>query len=139
MKQFLLRGVMLTGGTVISMVNLLPLPWSLRLLWLRFLSFLTVKGTLLFPSTLQFAIAQDEAYEMGKRRGESLESFVQLEKVLESVSSQNIPIDRVRGVFEQAEDVTIPPEQLAAFIARAIFDQATAEGLLEASLQGVRF
>jgi hypothetical protein len=130
---------MLTGGTVISMVNLLPLPWSLRLLWLRFLSFLTVKGTLLFPSTLQFAMAQNEAYGMGKQHGESLESFVQLEKILESVSLQKISIDRVRGVFEQAEDERIPSEQLGAFIARAIFDQATAERLLKTSLQEMRF
>ena len=130
---------MLTGGTVISMVNLLPLPWSLRLLWLRFLSFLTVKGTLLFPSTLQFAMAQNEAYGMGKQHGESLESFVQLEKILESVSLQRISIDRLRGVFEQAEDERISQEQLGAFIAQAIFDQATAERLLKTSLQEVRF
>lgn len=139
MKQVLLKSVMLIGGTVISIVNLLPLPWSLRLLWLRFLSFLTLKGTLLFPSTLQFAIAQNEAYGMGKQHGESLESFVQLEKILESASLQEISIGRVREVFEQAEDRKIPAEQLGAFIARAIFDQAMAERLLKASLQETRF
>lgn len=139
MKQVLLKSVMLIGGTVISIVNLLPLPWSLRLLWLRFLSFLTLKGTLLFPSTLQFAIAQNKAYGMGKQHGESLESFVQLEKILESVSLQEISIDRVREVFEQAEERKIPAEQFGAFIARAIFDQAMAERLLKASLQETRF
>jgi hypothetical protein len=139
MKQFLLRGVMLIGGTAISMVNLLPLPWSLRLVWLRFLFFLTVKGTLLFPSTLRFVVAQNEAYRMGKQHGESLESFVQLEKILEHTSLQKIPLDRVRGALKQAEDGRIPPEQFGAFIARAIFDQPTADRLLEASLQDMRY
>jgi len=130
---------MLIGGPVVSLVNLLPLPWSLRLLWLKFLFFLTVKGTLLFPSTLQFAIAQNEAYGMGKQHGESLESFVQLERILERVSSEGIPIERVREAVERAKGEGIPLHQLGAFIARAVFDHATAENLLKASLQGMRY
>jgi len=126
---------MLIGGTGISMVNLLPLPWSLRLLWLRLLFFITVKGTLLFPSTLQFVTAQNEAYRMGKQQGESNQSFMRLEGVLQSVSLREIPVERVRDAFEQAEQRGVAPEQLARFMAQAIFDQETAEGVLSGSLQ----
>jgi hypothetical protein len=130
---------MLIGGTVLSMVNLLPFPWPLRLLWLRFLYFLTVKGTNIFPSILGFVEKQNTTYKMGKQEGEGYESMVQLEKVLEYIDAESIPIHRVKAALEQAEAETIPPEQLGDFMARAILDPLTAEQMLKASLQATRY
>ena len=130
---------MFFGGTVLSMVNLLPLPWPLRLLWLRLLYFLTVKGTLIFPSILGFAEEQNVAYRMGKQEGEEYESMVQLEKVLEYMDSKGIPIHRVKEALERAQAETTPPDQLGVFIARAILDPLTTERVLKTSLQSTRY
>jgi hypothetical protein len=130
---------MLLGGTVLSMVNLLPFPWPLRLLWLRLLYFLTVKGTNFFPSILTFVEEQNTAYKMGKQEGEGYASMVQLEKVLEYMDSEGVPIRRVKEALERAEAETISPEQLGVFIARAILDPLTAEQVLKASLRSTRY
>jgi hypothetical protein len=130
---------MLLGGTVLSVVNLLPFPWPLRLLWLRFLYFLTVKGTLVFPSILSFVEEQNVAHKMGKQEGENYESMVQLEKVLEYMDSEGIPIHRVKEAIEQAEAEAIPPEQFGTFIARTILEPLTAEQVLKASLRSTRY
>jgi hypothetical protein len=130
---------MLLGGTVLSMVNLLPFPWPLRLLWLRLLYFLTVKGTNIFPSILTFVEEQNTAYKMGKQEGEGYVSMVQLEKVLEYMDSESVPIRRVKEALERAEAETISPEQLGVFIARAILDPLTAEQVLKASLRSTRY
>ena len=74
-----MKKIMFLGGAVLAVINLLPFPWRLRLLWLRFLYWLTVKGTLVFPSALRFAQRQNAAYRMGKQAGEGYESLVQLE------------------------------------------------------------
>jgi len=97
------RAIMCVGGTMLSAVNLLPMPWPLRLVWLRFVYFLTVKGTLLFPSILGFVEGQNVAYRMGKQEGERYESMVQLEKVLESAESSHVSIDRISESLAQAE------------------------------------
>lgn len=133
------RGIMLLGGTVLSMVNLFPFPWSLRLLWLRLLYFLTVKGTLVFPSILRFTQEQNVVYKMGKQKGEEYESIVQLEKVLEYMDSNGIPIHAVKEAIERSEAEAIPPEQLGTFIARSILDRLTAEQVLRASLRSTRY
>lgn len=134
-----MRRIMLLGGTVLSMVNLLPFPWPLRLLWLRLLYFLTVKGTNFFPSILTFVEEQNTAYKMGKQEGEGYVSMVQLEKVLEYMDSESVPIRRVKEALERAEAETISPEQLGVFIARAILDPLTAEQVLKASLRSTRY
>ena len=126
-------------GAVSLLVNLLPLPWRLRLLWLRFVYFLTVKITLLLPSTLDFAQAQNATYKMGKQKGEDYESMVQLEEVLEYIELAGIPIQQLTEALERAEAKSTPPEQLGAFIARAILDPLTAEWLLKASLRSTRY
>jgi hypothetical protein len=134
-----MKEIMLLGGTVLSMINLLPLPWPLRLLWLRFLYFLTVKGIFLFPSILSFTEEQNTIYKMGKQEGEEYESMVQLEKVLEYVDSKRISINCVQEAIDRAEAETIPPEQLGAFIARTTLDLPTAEQVLKASLRSTRY
>ena len=65
--------------------------------------------------------------------------MVQLEKVLEYIDSEGIPVHRVKAALERAEAETIPPEQLGDFMARAILDPLTAEQMLKASLQSTRY
>jgi hypothetical protein len=134
-----MRGLMLLGGTLLSMVNLLPFPWPLRLLWLRLLYFLTVQGTLIFPSLLSFVEEQNVVYKMGKQEGEQYESMVQLERVLEYIDAEGIPIPRVREALERAEAQETPPEQLGTFIARAILDPMASERVLQASVRSPRY
>ena len=134
-----MRGLMRLGGTLLSMVNLLPLPWPLRILWLRLLYFLTVQGTLVFPSLLSFVEEQNVVYKMGKQEGEQYESMVQLERVLEYIDAEGIPIPRVREALERAEAQETPPEQLGIFIAQAILDPLTSERVLQSSLRSPRY
>ena len=134
-----MRGLMRLGGTLLSMVNLLPLPWPLRILWLRLLYFLTVQGTLIFPSLLSFVEEQNVVYKMGKQEGEQYESMVQLERVLEYIDAEGIPIPRVREALERAEAQETPPEQLGIFIAQAILDPLTSERVLQSSLRSPRY
>jgi len=124
---------------MLSMVNLLPMPWPLRLLWLRFVYWMTAKGTLLFPSILGFVEGQNVVYRMGKQEGEKYESMVQLEKVLESVESSHVSIDRIKETLAQAEAEAVPADQLGPFIAQALFDPDTAESVLQRSLQTTRY
>jgi hypothetical protein len=133
------RGIMLLAGTMFSIFNLLPIPWSLRLVWMRLLYFVILKGTLIFPSILSRTIEQNVAYKMGKQKGEEYESLVQLEKVLEYLDKKGIAIERVRQAVNQAEIEAIPQEELGAFIARAIFDPLTAKQVLRESLQSTRY
>ena len=135
----MIRGIMLLGGTVFSIFNLLPMPWPLRLVWMKLLYFITVKGTLIFPSIISWTKEQNVAYKMGKQKGEEYESIVQLEKVLEHLDTRGVPVQQVRQAVKQAETEAIPQEQLGAFIARAILDPLTAERVLRASLQSTRY
>lgn len=134
-----MTAIMFLGGTALSMVNLLPFPWRLRLLWLRFLYFLTVKGTLIIPSILGFVEEQNLAYKMGKQKGEEYESIVQLERVLEYVDSEGIPTHRVKESIQRSEAEGIPAKELGGFIARAILDPLTAEQVLKASLRSTTY
>ncbi len=133
------RGIMLVVGTMFSIINLLPMPWALRLLWMKLLYFAILKGTLLFPSIVSRTIEQNVAYNMGKQKGEEYESLVQLEKVLEYLDKKGIAIEQVRHAVNQAEIEAIPQEQLGAFIARAILDPVTAKQVLRESLQSTRY
>jgi hypothetical protein len=134
-----MRYIMFLGGTALSLVNLLPMPWRLRLLWLRFLFYLTVKGTLLFPSILGFVEEQNSVYKMGKQQGEGYESLVVLEKVLEHLESEGVSPRRLRQVFEQGEAQGVPPEQLGVFLAQETLGAEHAKQVLGASLYSMRY
>ncbi len=121
-------------------------PWSyledgclVRILWLRLLFFITVKGTLLFPVILQWAKQQNVNYGMGKQKGEEYESIVQLEKILEFLEFHRVSIQDVRHAIQLAETKAVPPAELSEFIARTILDSSTAEQALRHSLQTTRY
>ncbi len=134
-----MRGLIIICGFCFSVINLLPIPWPLRLRWFRLLYFLTVKGTLLFPSILHWTKRQNVAYKMGKQTGEEYESIVQLEKVLEYLEKKEFPAHKVDQAMRQAEKEAIPSDQIGVFIARNILDPLTAEQVLKQSLQTTRY
>ena len=135
----MMRAIILLGGAAFSIFNLLPLPWRLRILWMKLLYFVTAKGTQLFPSLLTWTKQQNMAYKMGKQKGEGYESLVQLEKVLEYLEREGIPIQEIKQAVQQAEMEAIPCEEIGAFIARAVLDPLTADRVLRESLQGARY
>jgi hypothetical protein len=132
-------GMILLGGAVFTIFNLLPLPWRLRVQWMKFLYLVTAKGTQLFPSLLTWTKQQNMVYKMGKQEGEGYESLVQLERILEYLEQARIPIREIKQAVQQAEREAVPHEQIAAFIARVILDPLTAERVLRESLQGARY
>jgi hypothetical protein len=133
------RRIIYVIGAAFGIFNLLPIPWSLRLLWMKLLYFITVKGTSMFPSILSWTRSQNVTYKMGKQEGEDYESLVQLEKVLEHLDMERFPAPQVKRVVEQAEAEAIPPEQLGVFIAQATLTPESAERVLRESLREARY
>lgn len=129
----LLKPLMYVGGTLATLVNLLPLPWCARLGWARFLYFLSVKTTGLFPSIWSFVESQNIAYKMGKQDASSYQSILQLQKVLEYSASCNIPIRRLRKILQEYESSQSSHTHLGTYIAHRLFDEETAERVLEIS------
>lgn len=126
-------------GACFGILNLTPMPWSFRVLYLRFLYALIVFGTGLFPSILRWTEQQNTKYQMGKQAGESYESIVQLEKVLEYLENKGIPVDQVKKIVEAADSEQVPNDQLGDYIGRAILDQQSAEFILKESLRQARY
>ena len=124
---------MYIGGTLITLVNLLPLPWGVKLGWARVLYLLSVKSTGLFPSIWNFVESQNIAYEMGKQDESSYRSILQLQKVLEYAASCNISIERLRNILKEAESSRISYTHLGTYIANRLFDEETAKRVLKIS------
>lgn len=121
MRRVLVRNVMLLGGTTLAFLNVLPSPWWLRLGWAKFLYWLTVKGTFIFPSIFEFVQAQNLNYGIGKQRGQSLSSILQLQKVLEHLESREIPLEEIRRILGSAGTAGESVEGLARFLAKSAF------------------
>ena len=121
------------------MVNMLPLPWWLRLLWLRLLYFATVKGTLAVPAILRFVERQNAIYQMGKQRGGSYESFVVFDEVLRHLESAGVDVERVKEAIADAKALEIPQDEYGTFLARALLDRGTAERVLNEAFQSTRY
>lgn len=130
MRRALTRKLMLVGGAMIGFINVLPLPWFLRLSWAKFLYWLTVKGTLRFPYLFAFVQSQNIAYGIGKQRGESLPSILQLEKVLESLESDNVPLDRIKELLHSGAGSGVTPEALPQFIASSVYGREEAKRIM---------
>lgn len=126
-------------GYVFSLVNMLPIPWSMRVFWMKFLYSLTVMGTSLFPSILSWTEKQNIKFKMGKQEGEDYESLVQLEKVLEYLENNNYTVEQVRWALDLAESEKIPNESLGSFIALKILEEDIADQLLKDTLAGARY
>ena len=123
---------MYVGGTCITAVNALPLPWRIRLSWARFLYFLSVRVTGRFPSLWRFVESQNVAYKMGK--GElSYQPILQLQKVLECCSECGVPPEAVSEVVALSELEQIPDYRLPSYIANKIFNEERASELLKIS------
>lgn len=135
----MLKSIIVFGGAIFSIFNLLPIPWTLRLTWMKFLYFITVKSTLIFPSIISWTKEQNVAYKMGKQHGEEYESIVLLEKVLEYFDKEGITVNQVKQAVEKAETKAIRQEQLGIFIAQEILDPLTSEQIIKESLQSTRY
>jgi hypothetical protein len=133
------RTLLLVAGVVFSTINMLPMPWRLRVLWMRFLYFLTSRGTSWFPGILSWIQHQNIAYRMGKQAGEDYESFVQLEVILKQLEALEIPPQHVKQALAQAEAGGIPFESYGAYIAQAVLEPPLASRVLEESLQATRY
>lgn len=133
------RTLLLFAGAVFSTFNMLPTPWRLRVLWMRFLYFLTVKGTSWFPSILSWTHSQNIAYQMGKQSGEDYESIVQLEGVLKKLEELDVPPWQVKQALERAEAEAVPYEAYGAFIIQAVLEPAAAQQALREALQASRY
>lgn len=126
-------------GYVFSLVNMLPLPWSVRVFWMKSLYSLTVLGTSLFPSILSWTEKQNIKFKMGKQEGEDYESLVQLEKVLEYLENNNYTVEQIKWALNLAESEKIPNESFGSFIALKILEEDIADQLLKDSLAGARY
>jgi hypothetical protein len=134
-----MKKILMFLGLLFGIFNTLPIPWRLRLLWLRGLYFMTVNGTQLFPSILSWTRAQNTAYKMGKQAGEGYESIVQLEKILEFMDLQHVPVSKISQAFRSADQEGVPPEQLGPFLARACLDAQTADLALKQAFSSGRY
>lgn len=133
------RTVLLFAGVAFSVFNMLPIPWRLRTGWMRFLYFLTSKGTLWFPGVVSWTHRQNIAYQMGKQSGEDYESIVQLEMVLKELEKLGVPPQQVKRAVEQAEAENLSYEAYGAFITQAILETAAAQQVLREALQATRY
>jgi len=128
----LLKLVAYSAGAVIAYVNILPIPWSARLSWARFLYRVSIKTTGYLPWVWRFVESQNVAYEMGKRE-RSYQPILQLQKVLEYSSVSNISAERMKAVVVQAESEEIAESDLGHFIANRLFCEETAKRVLKIS------
>ena len=133
------RTLLMAAGAVFSLFNMLPIPWRLRVLWMRFLYFLTSRGTRWFPGILSWIQNQNITYQMGKQSGEDYKSFVQLEEILKQLETLEIPPQRVKQALTQAGAAGIPYEAYGAFIVRAVLEPTAANRVLQESLQVTRY
>ena len=135
MKKMLL----LIAGALFGLFNMLPIPWRVRVLWMRFLYFLTWQGTRWFPGILSWTQRQNITYRMGKQSGEDYESIVQLEEVLKRLESLGVPPQQVKLALDQAEAAGVAYEAYGAYIAQAVLEPADAHLILQESLQATRY
>jgi hypothetical protein len=126
-------------GLLFSIFNMLPIPWRLRIAWLKFLYFLTDSGTRIFPAILEWMKVQNTTYKMGKQTGEEYESIVQLEKILEYLEKSGVSPHQVSQAMSLAEKEAVPPSQLGAFLAQETLDPSTATQALRKSLESARY
>jgi hypothetical protein len=134
-----MKAILVFFGLCFSLFNLLPMPWKLRILWWKFLYFLTDSGTRIFPAILEWTKTQNTRYKMGKQSGEEYESIVQLEKILQTLEGLNISPLQVARAVQIAEQEGIPPSEWGAFLAQQTLDPQTASRALRQSLQSTRY
>lgn len=133
------KTLLLIAGALFGLVNMLPMPWPLRVLWMRFLYFLTLQGTRWFPGILSWTQRQNIHYQMGKQSGEDYESIVQLEQVLKRLEYQGVPPHQVGLALAQAEAAGIPYEAYGRHIVQSVLEPAAARQILQESLQAARY
>jgi hypothetical protein len=126
-------------GFIFGVFNTLPLPWRLRVLWMRFLYDFIFMGTNLFPSILSWTNKQNSRYKMGKQQGEDYESLVLLERVLQYFEKTEVPIPNIQQAVTRAEAENVPPEKWGAFLAQVILGPLEAERVLKAAFADGRY
>lgn len=131
--------LLIIGGFLFGVFNTLPLPWRLRVWWMRFLYGVIAICTQLFPSILSWTQKQNMRFKMGKQEGEDYESLVLLERVLEFFQKNGISPQQVKQAVDQAEALSVPSEQMGSFLARAVLDPLTADRVIKTSLQAGRY
>ena len=130
--MLLLKPIMYLGGSLITVINSLPLPWKMKLAWARFLYLLSVKMTGSFPSIWNFVESQNVTYRMGKGES-SYQPILQLQKILKYCSDCEIPVEEIREVVALSESEHVPDSRLAFYIARKFFDDERATKVLRIS------
>ncbi len=135
----MMKNVLKILGFSFGIVNSLPLPWRLRVWWMRFLFEFINWGTNLFPRILSWMKHQNMVYKMGKQQGEDYESLVQLEKVLQYFEQTRVPLTSIQRAVERAESENIPSEQMGAFLAGVILEPGEAERVLKNAFSEGRY
>lgn len=94
---------MLIGGTVISMITILPLPWRVRLVWARLLHFVVKSAKRKYPYIFEFKEIENIRYSLGIQSHGDYASIEKLELILEQADVQNVPIEKLRFILECAK------------------------------------
>lgn len=134
-----MKVLLMIGGYLFGLFNTLPIPWRMRVWWMRFLYEVIAFFTKSFPSILSWTQKQNVRFKMGKQEGEDYESLVVLERVLEFFEKNSVTPQQVQRAVEQAETSGVPSEQMGIFLSRAVLDPLVADRVIKDSLKAGRY
>lgn len=91
---------MLIGGTLVSVITILPLPWRVRLAWARLLHFAVKRAKRKIPYIFEFKETENIMYGLGIQSQGDYASIEKLESTLRQADVQNLPIEKLGRIIE---------------------------------------
>jgi len=64
-----------TGGTLISLITILWMPWTLRIMWAKLVYKITYVNPKANPTYMNFIEKSNDKYQMGKRTTDSYKNI----------------------------------------------------------------
>lgn len=103
LRKSILRRIMFIGGSIVSIITILPLPWRVRLAWARLLHFVVKSAKKKFRYIFEFKETENMRWGMGIQTHGDYESIEELESILERADVQNLPLDKLKFILECAK------------------------------------